>query len=293
MNRLLIIGRTGQMAQALEHRAPHYGFMAFCRGRSEDNFNSVGTIKNLIDEIKPHAVINAAAYTAVDKAESEAELAYAVNAFLPAMLAEACQKAQLPLIHLSTDYIFSGAKNTPYSEDDLPAPLNVYGHSKLAGEIAIRSAHPAHYIIRTSWIFSAYGHNFVKSMLRLGAERETLRIVDDQIGCPTAANDLADMALKIATSPNDNFGTYHIANGPPTSWHGFATEIFARAEKLGLKKPKALVAIPSQDYQTPAARPKNSVLSCSKLQQNFGWGLRPYQAALDECLLELTHKDSA
>lgn len=238
-------------------------------------------------------VVNAAAYTAVDKAESERERAFAVNEIGPRNLADACAARGIPLIHISTDYVFDGAKHGAYVEDDAVAPLGVYGASKLAGERAILQAGAKAVILRTAWVYGAHGHNFVKTMLRLGAERDTLRIVADQHGCPTSAADLADAILALADRLLDRpdpaaFGVFHCVGEGPTTWHGFAQAIFTAAAPA---KTPQLVPIATADYPTPARRPANSVLDCGKLTRVHGITLRPWGAALAEMLrdLQATH----
>jgi dTDP-4-dehydrorhamnose reductase len=235
-------------------------------------------------------VINGAAYTAVDKAESEPDLAHRINAGSVAALAEACAKRDVPVLHLSTDYVFDGTKPAPYVETDATNPLNVYGRTKLAGEIALRAAQPEHLILRTSWVYSAFGANFVKTMLRLGAEREELRIVDDQIGAPTAAGEIAAACLvlaeRVGAGPEPAWGTYHLTASGETSWFGFARAIFdIAAPWAGLKA--RLAPIPTSAYPTPARRPTNSRLDCSKLAHAFGLSLRPWREPLIEVLAEL------
>lgn len=232
------------------------------------------------------AVINAAAYTAVDKAETDIVSAWRVNALGAAALAQATRAASIPLIHLSTDYVFDGGKDAPYCEGDAIGPLNVYGASKEAGEQAVRTGNPKHCIVRTAWVFSQHGANFVKTMLRLARERPELRIVNDQRGCPTSAQDIAAALAQIADrllSPNPLYGTYHFVNRGETTWSDFACEIFDQAKAYGLLAPK-ITGITSSDYPVPAVRPHNSRLSTAALTRDFGITPRPWQNALADVL---------
>ena len=235
-------------------------------------------------------VVNAGAYTAVDAAESDRARAFAVNAEGPGVLAEATAKRELPLVHISTDYVFDGTKSGAYVETDLPRPQGVYGASKLAGEEAVRAGNSKHLLIRTAWVYSAHGKNFVKTMLRLGAEREVLRIVDDQRGSPTSARDLAEAVLQaaetaIGPAEQSPWGTYHCAGAGDTTWCGFARAIFEEAGAWA-GHPR-IEAIATEDFPTPAARPKNSVLDSSRFAAAFGTRPRPWRAALKDVLAEL------
>jgi dTDP-4-dehydrorhamnose reductase len=233
-------------------------------------------------------VINAAAYTQVDRAESEPEQAYAINRDAVSQLATACNRRGLPLLHVSTDYVYSGAGEGDYREDDAPAPRSVYGESKAAGDEALRAVLSRHIILRTSWVFSATGNNFVKTMLRLGKEREELGIVDDQRGCPTSARSIAGVLLQIAERYLDGetipWGTYHFCNSPATTWHDFATQIFALAggyEHLTLRR------ISTPEYPTPAVRPMNSTLNCDKLKAHLAIELPEWHEELRLVLAQL------
>jgi dTDP-4-dehydrorhamnose reductase len=236
-------------------------------------------------------VVNAAAYTAVDKAESDAEQAFLINATGAGELARLCAKTAIPLIHVSTDFVFDGARRRPYVETDAVLPLGVYGASKAAGEIAVRRAHAQHVILRTSWVYSAHGNNFLKTMLRLGAERPELGVVDDQRGSPTSAHDLADAMLAIAPrlAASDNcslWGTFHVTGAYETTWHGFAAEIFRQAAIRGAKVPR-LKAITTAEYPTQARRPAYSVLDNAKFIETFGFGLPDWRASLSRCIAEI------
>lgn len=237
----------------------------------------------------PDIVINAAAYTAVDKAESDRATAFAVNAHGPALLAAFAASRNIPLIHISTDYVFDGAASRPYVETDATNPLNVYGESKLEGERAVLHAQPRSMILRTSWLFSAHGSNFVKTMLRLARERDRLRIVNDQFGCPTSAHELAQCIWRIAericgrAEPFRHWGIYHYAGGGVTSWADFAAAIFASPEALVRRAP-VIDRVPVQDYPLPATRPRNSALDCNKIAACFGLPPLPWQAPLADVL---------
>jgi dTDP-4-dehydrorhamnose reductase len=231
------------------------------------------------------AVINPAAYTAVDKAESEIGAAFAVNALGPALLAEAVKAANTPIVHISTDYVFDGAKDGVYLEGDPINPLGIYGASKAAGEHAIRAAAARSVILRTAWVVSPHRANFIKTMLRLGADRPVLRVVDDQRGCPTAAADLAAaaaaIALRLIEDPAAPTGTYHFVNGGDTTWCGLARHVFATSQSLGGPAP-TVEAITTAEYPTPARRPQNSRLSTANLSTDFGIRPRPWQEAVDD-----------
>jgi dTDP-4-dehydrorhamnose reductase len=266
---ILITGAGGQVANELAESPSSHRLTAL--NRRQLDITDRAQVENVFTEIRPDLVINAAAYTQVDRAEQESELAYAVNRDAVANLAEACAGAGIPLLHLSTDYVFDGSLQRAYRESDAISPLGVYGESKAAGEIALRERLEAHIVLRTSWVFSATGSNFVKTMLRLGRERETLGIVDDQRGCPTSAHSIAAALLRIADACLQGdaveWGTYHYCGRPATTWYGFARSIFAQAGGYdGLE----LQPITTADYPTPARRPANSVLDCTRIERGFG-----------------------
>jgi dTDP-4-dehydrorhamnose reductase len=252
-------------------------------------------VDRIVAESGATVVINAAAYTAVDRAESEAQAAIAVNRDGAAHIAQACARTGVPLIHLSTDYVFDGrAIGHAYREDDPIAPVSVYGASKAEGEQAVRDATARHAIVRTAWVYSPHGQNFVRTMLRLGQERPELGIVADQHGCPTAAADIADalvtMAVRMVRSDDagaaDLYGTFHFSGTGPTTWYGFAQEIFRQAAHHGRPVPK-LRPIATTDYPTPAARPANSVLDCQHLRTVYGIAAPPWQESLATCVARL------
>ena len=285
---ILLTGARGQVGWEVARRAKTAGLTVQACGHAELDIAQRDAVVRAIEAAAPKAVVNAGAYTAVDKAESERDVAFAVNRDGPKYLAEACARAGIPLIHISTDYVFDGAKTSAYGEDDPVAPLGAYGASKLAGEDAVRASGAKHVILRTAWVYGVEGNNFVKTMLRLGRERDTLRVVADQRGCPTFAGDLADAILtvfrNVTTGPKpDMWGTFHCVNGEPTTWNAFARRIFdLAAPKLG-KKP-TVEAITTAEYPTPAKRPANSVLDCSKIKRIHGIVLRPRPPALEEML---------
>jgi dTDP-4-dehydrorhamnose reductase len=287
MPSVLIFGRNGQVATEFAKTASSsLGSVKFL-GRGECDLAVPGSAARAIADLSPDIVINAAAYTAVDKAETQQEAAYALNAAAPGEMAEASAAIGAPLIHISTDYVFDGLAPGAYRETDRCAPLSVYGASKLAGEVAVRERQPHHVILRTSWVFSPYGANFVRTMLRLGAERDELAIVHDQHGGPTAAADIAAAILKIAAGIRDDsaaFGTYHYAGAPVSTWFDFAKAIFERAALHGYKTPKAVRAIATADYPTAAVRPPNSTLDCSAITRY--WGIEPplWQNSLSRCV---------
>jgi dTDP-4-dehydrorhamnose reductase len=264
---------------------------SFALGRPALDLTAPASVLKTLADFKPDVIVNAAAYTAVDKAESEPDAAMALNANGPARLAEAAERMGAVLIHVSTDYVFDGSKATPYFEDDPTAPIGAYGRSKLAGEEAVRAAAPRHIILRTAWVHSPFGANFVKTMLRLAADRPEVRVVDDQIGSPTYAPHLAEAILAIsravtADPANARFGTYHAAGAGAVTWCGMAREIMRVSASLG--GPSATVtAITTADYPTAAVRPANSRLDCTKLAAAFGIALPPWQHGVAECVARL------
>ncbi len=285
---ILVIGKSGQVARALA-RCNRFSSLEFlCLGRPQLDICNPDSLEAAFKDIRPALVINAAAYTAVDKAETEKQAAYRINAEGPANLADLCAGFELPLIHLSTDYVFNGEATRAYKCDDPIDPQSVYGASKAAGEEAVRRALKKHIIIRTAWVYGIDGHNFVKTMLKLGATRDQLSIVDDQTGSPTYADDIATaletIAVQIVQKPDDiSWGTYHLTNRGETTWFGFAREIFRLAGLSGYPVPD-LSAITTQQYPTPAHRPKYSVLDLSGVRDEFGIELPLWQLSLKRCL---------
>lgn len=280
MTGLLIFGRTGQVARELQQLAP-----VLVLGRDAADLAQPGACAAAIHAHRPRAVINAAAYTAVDRAEEEEALATAVNGAAPAEMALACAELNIPLVHISTDYVLRGDGETPWTPDDATAPTNAYGRSKLAGEEGIRAGGATHAILRTSWIFSAHGNNFVKTMLRLSETRAQLSVVDDQIGGPTPARAIAKACLAIAEqlqNAPDKTGTYHFSGAPDVSWCDFASAIFAASGRA-----TRVEGIPTSAYPTPAARPLNSRLDCRATTDIFDLPRPDWQAGLKDCLTDL------
>lgn len=288
--RILVAGRDGQLARALaRHRWPA-GWVVACRGRADFDIADADADRHIaaaFAAFAPSLVINAAAYTAVDKAESDRDAAFALNRDGPARLAAACARAGAPLIHISTDSVFNGTKAGAYREDDAVAPIGVYGASKEAGERAIRAALAEHVIVRTSWVFGPDGHNFVKLMLRLGAEKDELGVVSDQHGCPTAADDLAaalaTVAAAIADGRRDGWGTFHVAGDQAMSRIEQARDIFAGAAARGRKTPR-LRPVSMREFAAPAPRPANAILDSARFAAVYGGPARPWLPALDRTL---------
>jgi dTDP-4-dehydrorhamnose reductase len=287
--RVLVAGRTGQLAVALLERLPRDGHEVVALEAPELDLTDRGAIERALDQSAPEAVINAAAFTAVDKAEAQRELAFAVNAIGAGMLADAAAKRGLPFVHISTDYVFSGEGGAPYAEDAATGPTGVYGESKLAGERAVLMHNPRSAVLRTAWVCSPHGANFVKTMLRLGTERDTVSVVADQRGAPTFAADLADaiarMMPRLVSAPagDEGFGLFHLTGLPHTTWHGFAEAIFAGAVARGHKVP-ALKAITTAEYPTPAKRPADGRLDCGRITRIHGIVPADWRQSLSECL---------
>ena len=281
---ILLTGGAGQVGTEFQRRAPA-GFEVVAPRRAELDLTDPDAIAALVASRPWACVINSGAYTAVDKAQSDPLTAWKVNALAPAAFAWATAQAGVPLVQLSTDYVFDGDKPAPYLETDPVGPVSVYGASKEAGEQAVRTGHPHHVILRTAWVVSPFGANFIKTMLRLGAERERLTVVDDQRGCPTAAGDIAEtlavIARRLAEDAHAPAGTYHFVNSGEATWCGLAREVFALAQARGLKVP-AVEAIPTSAYPTPARRPANSRLDTAKLTGDFGIEPRPWRDAVSE-----------
>ena len=281
--KLAVFGTTGQVATELQRRAPN-GITVQALGRDRADFGHPEQVLATAQQLDADAVINAVAYTAVDKAESEPELAGTVNGLSVGALATACAEKSMPLVHISTDYVFPGNGTQPWAPSDQTGPLGAYGTSKLIGEDAIRAAEARHAILRTSWVFSAQGNNFVKTMLRLGADRDQLTIVADQIGGPTPAADIADACIGLAQGlvGGKSGGTYHFSGAPDVSWADFAREIFTVA---GITCD--VVDIPTTDFPTPAQRPLNSRMDCTSLETDFGIARPDWRQGLAAVLKEL------
>ena len=279
---ILVFGKTGQVATELQRIGDG---QVTALGRDQADLCQPEQCAAIIRDLKPTAVINAAAWTAVDKAESEADQAQIINGDAPKAMAQACADMNVPLVQISTDYVFDGRGNKAFKPSDATAPLGAYGRTKLAGETGVRAAGGPHAILRTSWVFSAHGANFVKTMLRLGAERDALTIVADQIGGPTSARAIAEACLSIAgqlQDAPDKSGIYHFSGAPDASWADFARAIFAKANLAC-----AVTDIPTSDYPTPAARPLNSRLDCTLTLDTFGIARPDWRAELDLVLSEL------
>lgn len=286
--KIVIIGQNGQVSQALQKTLADLGELIVL-GRDKLELSDQLADFDQIQDLKPDLIINAAAYTAVDQAETDQKTALSVNAIAPGMLADQAKELGIPLIHYSTDYVFDGSKATPWTEQDTPSPLGVYGASKWAGEQAIEYVGGQHLILRTSWVYSNTGRNFLLTMQRLLQERDSLNVVADQIGAPTWAGTIAQSTRQLIERWHDGkpgaWGTYHLTASGETSWFGFTQAI---AEQLVLqgKKSAVLEAIPSSAYPTPAARPTNSRLDCSLLQREWGVQQPDWHSALLECLAE-------
>lgn len=277
--RLLLTGRNGQVGAELEPRLARLGELV-ALGRSELDLSDPVAIRARAREVRPDVIVNAAAYTAVDRAESEPELASAINGVAPGVLAEEAKRLDALLVHYSTDYVFDGTKAGPYTEEDVPNPLSVYGRSKLEGERAVRASGCRHLILRTSWVYASRGHNFLLTMLRLGAERPELRVVGDQRGAPTWARDIADATVRLLADPPA--GLFHLTAAGATTWYGFACEIMRLAGLTPLVHP-----IRSDEYPAAARRPANSVLDTGRLRAAAGIVMPAWDESLVRCLAEI------
>ena len=282
--KVLVTGANGQVGCELSRRGARKGFEILALDRATLDITDQSAVSKTVSGSEVSVVVNAAAYTAVDQAESEPEVAFAVNCDGPAYLASACAEAGIPLIHISTDFVFDGKKQGFYLESDQISPLNVYGKSKAAGEVAVRERLRKHIILRTSWVYSERGGNFVKTMLQLGREKDVIQVVEDQYGCPTYAADIGDAIMQIASQVGEKteatWGTYHYCGKGVTSWHGLAQEIFLLAKQYTSLRVKTVEAIPTADYPTPAKRPLNSVLDCSLMEKTFDIHQKPWQQSL-------------
>lgn len=278
---ILVTGANGQLGQSLQFIAPGYPEIDFVFCSSSDlDISNLEMCKVVFSKIKPDYCINTAAYTAVDKAESEPEQANLINVIGAANIAEVCQNYNTILLHISTDFVFDGNKNTPYREDDMPNPTGVYGQTKLDGEKAVQSILEAYYIIRTSWVYSQFGNNFMKTMLRLASERDSISVVNDQVGTPTNAVDLANALVKIILTDNlqttvVNFGIYNYSNEGQCSWYDFAKKIF-EINHINID----LKPIPTTSFPTPAKRPKYSVLNKKKIRETFGLKIKTWNESI-------------
>jgi dTDP-4-dehydrorhamnose reductase len=284
--RILVFGRVGQLGSALAELLPSHHHVTFL-DQPDVDLAEPGSVPDLIDQTEPELVINAAAYTAVDKAESEPQLAERINAGAPRVMAKTCQILGIPLMHYSTDYVFDGTASTPYTEEARVAPKSVYGRTKLAGEENVAKETDRHIILRTAWLYSHIGHNFLKTMLRVASEGKPLRVVDDQMGSPTFAWDLgmASVALveALESGRDDVYGIFHVTNAGVTSWYGFAQKIFELAKRDQVD----LTPISTESYPTPAPRPAYSVLDCDRLDRVAGVKMPDWQDALARCIARL------
>jgi len=276
MKKVLLIGAKGQVGQELQVTLPSLGEVISI-GREELDLTNSEKIGQLIREIHPDYLVNAAAYTAVDKAETEPDLAYSINATAPKIMAESAEKIQAKFLHISTDYVFDGRKNTPYLETDLTNPLGVYGQSKLRGEEEIKTVNSQAIILRTAWVYGSYGKsNFVKTMLRLGKEREELKVVVDQVGSPTWSKDIATAITQLLINVDNPAGIYNFTNSGVASWFDLTKAIFEEAKISGIPlKIQRVIPITTAEYPTPAVRPAYSVLSSQKISQQLGY-IPPY-----------------
>lgn len=296
MTRILLAGKDGQVGWELQHTMASLGEVVAV-GHREMDLADPDSIRKVVREIRPAIIVNPAAYTAVDKAESEPDLAMAINGVAPGILAEEARRLNAVLVHYSTDYVFDGKKAAPYSEEDAPNPLNVYGQTKLAGERAVQAAGAPYLMLRTSWVYGARGRNFLLTILKLAGEKSELKIVDDQIGAPTWCRMLAEttarMLAPVCAAPNppamlaETGGLYHLTAGGQTSWHGFAAKILENVPRSTIPMPAKLIPIPTSEYPTPAARPHNSCLSNEKLTRTFRLSLPSWEESLAQCLREI------
>ncbi|HKT25927.1 MAG TPA: dTDP-4-dehydrorhamnose reductase [Terriglobales bacterium] len=294
---ILLLGSTGQLGATLSPELARIGKL-IVTDRAILDLSNTENLRQVVHDCKPSVIVNAAAYTAVDKAESEQELAHAVNAAAPATLARAARETDAILIHYSTDYVFDGSKASAYIESDPVNPLNAYGRTKAEGEVAVQKSGCRHLIFRTSWVYSERGSNFLLTMLRLARQRNELRIVNDQLGAPTSTHSLALATAKIIRRysagrwPDDRSGLYHMTDSGSTSWFGFAKAILERASKiLGIRVPR-LIPITSAEYPTAARRPINSILNCEKLKAAFEISMPNWESSLDEVLTDIVAQQS-
>ena len=294
--KILLLGASGQVGWELQRSLAPLGELIAPNRHDTELCGDLGNLAGLaatVQRVRPHIIVNAAAHTAVDKAETEPELAYALNALAPGALALEAAKLGALLVHYSTDYVFDGSGTRPWLESDTPAPLNVYGQSKLEGERLIQAAYPRHLIFRTSWVYGARGGNFAKTMIRLAQERETLSVINDQFGAPTGADLLADVTAhaigQVLKTPQDA-GLYHLAAGGETSWHGYAKYVVGLSQQAPYAMKiiaKMIKPVPSSAFPTPAKRPHNSRLDTTKLQAVFGLHLPPWQQGVARMVAEL------
>ncbi|MCB9072219.1 MAG: dTDP-4-dehydrorhamnose reductase [Bdellovibrionaceae bacterium] len=281
-SRIVVIGKSGQLARAFQDILPASTIFL---SREDLNLLDTQKIYPTLMELRPSCVICAAAYTQVDLAESHSQEAETINALAPFEAARACAQLDIPLVHFSTDYVFDGQSTIPYKEEDVPHPLNVYGSSKLNGERLVQKTWPKHLIFRVTWLYSEYGKNFLNTMLRLGKEREALRVVHDQVGSPTYVADVAHAVNALLQKENIQWGLYHLTNAGRASWYEFAQEIFALARQHSLPlQVREVQPIATTEYPTPAQRPQLSLLSNQKYENEFHHTLRHWKVALADCM---------
>ncbi len=288
MTNILIIGKNGQVGQALPSALAHLGTVTVLDRQALD-LTDEHALRQTIRSYQPQIIVNAAAFTAVDRAEDRPDLAYQINATAPAIMAQMAQESDALLVHYSTDYVFDGDKSTPYVETDQPNPLNIYGLSKYAGELAIQNSGATHYILRTSWVYADQGSNFLNTIRRLASERPELRIVNDQLGAPTWAQAIAEMTASLLTADQqeprpERRGLYHFSASGAVTWHGFAQAILAATTLPSGRSLPTLTPITTAEYPLPAMRPMNSRLDTSRLLQQFGIQPEPWDAMLKRCL---------
>lgn len=298
--KILLLGANGQIGWELQRSLLPLGQVKAC-DRNELDLEDTGSLRSMVREFNPDVIVNAAAYTAVDKAESEPEVAYKVNAEAVEVIAQEAKALKAWLVHYSTDYVFDGTGTAAYSETDSPNPQSVYGQTKLEGEEAIRESGCKHLIFRTSWVYAARGSNFAKIMLRLAAEKNALNVVSDQFGVPTAAELIADVTalatqhvIRSDDSMQDFSGTYHLAPSGETNWYEYAKYVIGKAKSMSDKLPISLnniMPVTTSDYPTPARRPANSRLNTQKLSDTFGLDLPPWQAGVDRLVTELVDQE--
>ncbi len=294
--KILITGSEGQLGWELSRLGREKKWDLLETDLPELDITDISSIEKSIYAFRPELIINAAAYTNVDQSESESELSFSINRDGPSNLAHACKKEAIPLIHISTDYVFDGLKGSAYLETEPVTPLGVYGKSKEAGEKEIRIILPEHIIIRTSWLYGAHGLNFVKTMLRIGKEQDILRVVSDQYGSPTCAEDLAQaiiqIAIQIKANNNHLWGTYHYCNQGIISWHEFAENIFQIAQKYDTYKVSKVIPISTEEYPTAASRPAFSALDCSKIANKFNIKSLPWQESLEQTINKILSENN-
>ena len=294
--KILVIGSNGQLGDELLIQGNNLGYKILPADLPDLDITDKTQVQHWLEKFQPSFVVNAAAYTNVDKAETEQNLAFAVNRDGPANLAEACAKFEIPLIHISTDFIFDGKKSSPYIESDPVSPLSIYGKSKQEGENEVRSRLKKHIILRTAWLYGVHGQNFVKTMLRLGREKQVISVVADQFGSPTSAVDLTAAILDIISTakhnPDITWGTYHYCGQGITTWHGFTKEILGMARQYISIKTKNVKPVSTAEYPTKATRPGFSALDCGLIKKNFGINIKPWQDSLKTVIRQLCQKET-